>query len=57
MGDLFDGKPFLVGDRPTIADISVYCVVAYMDEGKFDITAWPQVKAWADRPSPFYLPA
>jgi glutathione S-transferase len=51
LDDLLAGKTFLVADRPTIADISIYCVVAYMEEGKFDITAWPQVKAWADRVS------
>lgn len=49
LNDLLQDKHFLVGEHPTIADVSVYCIVAYMEEGKFDITAWPHVKAWADR--------
>lgn len=49
LNDLLKDSRFLVGEQPTIADIGVYCIVAYMEEGKFDITAWPHVQAWAER--------
>ena len=49
LNTLLDGKRFLVGERPTIADISVFGVVAHMAEAKFDIAAWPQIRAWWDR--------
>ena len=46
LNSLLDGKRFLVGERPTIADVSVFGVVAHMAEAKFDVAAWPQVQAW-----------
>jgi glutathione S-transferase len=49
LNDLLDGRDYLVSTRPTIADIAVFGVVAHMAEAKFDVTAWPQVKAWWDR--------
>lgn len=49
LNDLLEGKDFLVGGLPTIADIAIYGVVAHMAEAKFDMTAWPQVKAWSER--------
>ena len=49
LDSLLEGKRFLVGERPTIADIGVAGAVIHMEEGKFDPTAWPNVKAWRDR--------
>jgi glutathione S-transferase len=49
LNGLLEDRRFLVGERPTIADIGIYGVIAHMAEGKLDIAAWPQVQAWADR--------
>lgn len=44
-----EGKRFLVGERPTIADIGVLGTLIHMAEGKFELTHWPNVKTWWDR--------
>lgn len=49
LNGLLEGKRFLVGERPTIADIGVLGAIIHMAEGKFDATTWPNVKAWWDR--------
>jgi glutathione S-transferase len=49
LNDLLADRPFLVADAATIADISIYCIVAYMEEGKFDATDWPAVQGWMGR--------
>lgn len=49
LNDLLAEKRFLVSAQPTIADIGVYCIVAYMEEGKFEAADWPQVQAWMGR--------
>jgi glutathione S-transferase len=41
--------PWLVGSNCTIADIDVYGVVAYAEEGGFDLSAYPHVMAWKSR--------
>lgn len=46
---LLEGKRFLVGERPTIADIGVFGAIIHMAEGKLDIATWPHAKAWWDR--------
>lgn len=46
---LLEGKRFLVGERPTIADIGVFAAVAHMAEAKFELTDYPNVKSWWDR--------
>jgi glutathione S-transferase len=42
-------REFLVGGRPTIADIAVLPHVLVVHEGEFDLTPYPNVRAWADR--------
>lgn len=44
-----EGKRFLVGERPTIADIGVFGTLAHMAEGKFEVANWPSVRTWWDR--------
>ena len=42
-------REFLVGGRPTIADIFANaCDVAH-ESGEFDLAPYPNVRAWADR--------
>lgn len=43
------GKEWLVGSKPTIADIDVYGVVSYAGEAGFDLAAYPNVAAWVKR--------
>lgn len=49
LNTLLEGRRFLVGERPTIADIGVAGALIHMEEGKFDPTAWPNVKLWRER--------
>ncbi|BBK41973.1 glutathione S-transferase [Allostella vacuolata] len=41
--------PYLGGDQPSIADISVYATVVHAAEGGFDLDRWPSVKGWVER--------
>ena len=43
------GRDWLVGDAPTIADIGCWGRMVFMAEGGFDITRWPNVLAWSQR--------
>lgn len=50
VGDqLADGRPFLTGDRLTIADIFLFPWIDVAEDGKLDIGDHPTVKAWYDR--------
>ena len=40
---------WLVGDRPTIADIDVYGVVRYAPDGGLDLSKYPKISAWKKR--------
>ena len=44
-----DGQSFLVGDRYTIADISLYAYTHVAHEGGFDLEPYPAIRAWLDR--------
>jgi glutathione S-transferase len=37
---------YLVGELPTIADISLYAYTHVADEGGFDLAAYPKIRAW-----------
>ena len=41
--------PYLVGQRLTIADISLYCYTHVAHEGGFDLSTYPSIKAWLQR--------
>jgi glutathione S-transferase len=43
------GRAFLVGERYSIADISLYAYTHVADEGGFDLAAYPAVRAWLGR--------
>jgi glutathione S-transferase len=43
------GRHFMVGDAATIADICCYADIAFAKLGVKDLTAWPDVAAWAER--------
>ncbi len=52
------GREFLVGDRPTVADVALYVYPRLSPEGGYDLGPYPAVRAWMDRISalPGYVP-
>jgi glutathione S-transferase len=44
-----DGRSFLVAERYTLADISLYAYTHCAEEGGFDLGPYPAVRAWLDR--------
>ena len=44
-----DGRAFLVGERYTLADISLYAYTHVAHEGGFDLERYPAIRAWLDR--------
>jgi glutathione S-transferase len=50
--------PFLVGDSPTIADVSLYAYTHVADEGGFELAGYPAIKRWLERfrEIPGYVP-
>jgi glutathione S-transferase len=43
------GREFLVADRYTVADISLYAYTHVAAEGGFDLGPYPWIQAWIDR--------
>lgn len=41
--------PFLTGEQPTIADISLYAYTHVADEGGFELEGYPQIRHWLKR--------
>lgn len=46
MEDQLSNTAFLVGDTPTIADISLYAYTHVAHEGGFSLTRYPHIEAW-----------
>ncbi len=44
-----DGRTFLVGERYSIADISLYAYTHVAHEGDFDLGPYPAIRAWLER--------
>jgi glutathione S-transferase len=44
-----DGREFVVGDGPTLADIALYAYTHVAHEGGFDLGAYPAVRSWIER--------
>ncbi|MDN3577175.1 glutathione S-transferase [Chitinimonas viridis] len=42
-------RPFLIGSKPSIADIANYTYIAHAPEGNVALGAYPQVSAWLRR--------
>jgi glutathione S-transferase len=45
----FSTKTFAVGEKPTIADISLYSYIAHAPEGNVSLSPYPHVTAWLHR--------
>jgi len=43
------GREFLVGERYSVADISLYAYTHVAHEAEFDLTGYPAINAWLDR--------
>jgi glutathione S-transferase len=43
------GREFLVGSRYSLADISLYAYTHVAEEGNFDMTPYPLIRAWLAR--------
>jgi glutathione S-transferase len=43
------GREFLVGDRYSVADISLYAYTHVAAQGEFDLEPYPWIGAWVDR--------
>lgn len=43
------GRDWLVGDKPTLADVAMYSYTARAPEGGVSLQAYPQVRAWLRR--------
>jgi glutathione S-transferase len=43
------GRSFLVADRYSVADISLYAYTHVADEGGFDLGRYPAIRDWLDR--------
>ena len=44
-----EGRDWLVGDQPTIADVAVYSYTAHAPEGNVSLEPYPNVRAWISR--------
>jgi glutathione S-transferase len=47
--EMVKDRPFLLGDRCTIADIGCWGRMVFMAEGGFEMSNWPNLAAWAGR--------
>lgn len=43
------GREFLVGDRYSLADISLFAYTHVANEAGFDLAPYPNIRAWCDR--------
>ncbi len=44
-----EGREWLVGRKPTVADVSIYSYTAHAPEGNVDLTPYPSIRAWLAR--------
>ena len=42
-------SPYLVGDKPSIADVANYSYIAHAPEGNVSLDGYPHVRAWLSR--------
>ncbi len=48
MDEHLEGRRFFVGQYLSLADIALYAYTHVAEEGGFDLTAYPNVKAWCE---------
>jgi glutathione S-transferase len=42
-------RPFFAGDRYSLADIALYAYTHVAEEGRFDLSRYPAIRAWFER--------
>jgi glutathione S-transferase len=47
--DAFAEQPFLVGETATLADVALVAYTRVADEGGFDLSPYPRLRAWIGR--------
>lgn len=58
MEEQLSQTPYLIGEQLTTADVTLYAYTHVAEEGGFDLTQYPAIKAWLTRieNTPNYLP-
>ena len=53
-----EGREFFVGERPTVADVTLHAYPRVCDEGGYELGDYPNVRAWLERVEalPAYVP-
>ena len=49
MEEHLKSREWFVGDRYSIADIALYAYTHVADEGGFDLSNYPAIRAWLER--------
>lgn len=49
LDEVLASSPFLLGDAPSIADVSVFAYTHLAGDVGLALTSWPAVGAWCDR--------
>lgn len=49
MDEHLASRDWLVGDRPSVADICLYAYTHVAEQGGFELSPWPAVRAWIAR--------
>ncbi len=44
-----EGREWLVGNNPTVADVAIYSYTAHAPEGNVDLRPYPNIRAWLTR--------
>jgi glutathione S-transferase len=44
-----EGRAYFVGDRCTVADLSLYAYTHVAEEGRFSLAGYPRIQSWLDR--------
>ncbi|KAG1364791.1 hypothetical protein G6F59_018918 [Rhizopus arrhizus] len=44
-----NGRTYLVGDAPTIADVALYPYTSMAEQGGYDLSAFTHITAWLAR--------
>ena len=49
LDDQLAGREYVVGERPTIADLALFPYVSVAPDAGLDLATYPEVSAWLDR--------
>ena len=49
LNEALTGKEYLVGTKPTVADIACYVTAAYAGDAELSLDAYPAIQSWMTR--------